>query len=572
MFRDESQGLIAKARRGKTSQRSASASDGAASRQKPPRSANEGQSNVFASVPVGLTTSPEDQATTFFFQNYVPGRNEFRCGSFQYLQDMYHQEKIGQAVADLVVSVGIAGLSNFWKAPQFMATAKMKYTSALRLLSSHLRNVNEAKADQTFAAVMLLVLYETNGCHSRRATETGMEHTLGASALMQLRGKKQLRTKIGRELFIHYRSQAISNCIQRNSRVPSFITEWNEALNTTEPIEAAADSIAQMYMKYADLRREMGPTDGFSNPENIISRCLALNAECEQWVESCPLQYAHQTVKVNAPSEEVFRDEYHVYSSPWIAMTWNNFRALRICIHDLLRKYLKHFYQLHPVGMLFHDPNFFRRQTLVSEEIILKCSTDICSSVPYFLGFQPDLGAVRPMPGAFKGNLLLWPLYNAGCMDVIPNHQRNWVVGRLRYISEVMLIRQATPLVNVLTEMAIAGAWDDLRCNTGEDNVLENGGPAAVQTTTEQVQSPPLYTIHDSLVLRSQSQEYQDTRFPDPLEQTLSYSPPMQQQPVYQLSTYQNRPNDFQSSVSDRHIFNQTRGMAMSGDFESGNW
>jgi hypothetical protein len=95
----------------------------------------------------------------FFFQNYLPDE-DFPTGTFQYLNDLYAGGKVGQEVADGVASLGMAGLSNIWKAPSIMVRANMNYTSALRLLKLKLRNVEEAKADQTFMAVMLLGLFE----------------------------------------------------------------------------------------------------------------------------------------------------------------------------------------------------------------------------------------------------------------------------------------------------------------------------------------------------------------------------------------------------------------------------
>jgi len=109
---------------------------------------------------IELGNSAEDQATCFFFRNYVSEENEYHNGYFQYLSDIYATESIGSAMVESVTSLGMAGLSNFWHSPNIMAQATAKYNSALRLVSSRLRNVEEAKSDQTLIAVMLLGLYE----------------------------------------------------------------------------------------------------------------------------------------------------------------------------------------------------------------------------------------------------------------------------------------------------------------------------------------------------------------------------------------------------------------------------
>jgi energy-converting hydrogenase Eha subunit G len=107
-----------------------------------------------------LSTSAEEQATSFFFRNYVLEEQKYHNGHFQYLSDIYAREEIGESLADSVVCLGLVGLANFWKASNILISAKAKYNSALRLVSSKLRNIEEAKSDQTMAAVMLLGVYE----------------------------------------------------------------------------------------------------------------------------------------------------------------------------------------------------------------------------------------------------------------------------------------------------------------------------------------------------------------------------------------------------------------------------
>lgn len=108
-----------------------------------------------------LRTPAEDQAACFFFKNYAFQDNSFPDGIFQYAFDLYNKGSMTDgALADSVASLGMAGLSHFWKAPTIMASARVKYNSALRQLSTRLRDIEEAKSDSTLASVMLLGLYE----------------------------------------------------------------------------------------------------------------------------------------------------------------------------------------------------------------------------------------------------------------------------------------------------------------------------------------------------------------------------------------------------------------------------
>lgn len=141
-------------------------------------------------------------------------------------------------------------------------------------------------------------------------------------------------------------------------------------------------------------------------------------------------------------------------------MIWNNQRSLRIRCQDLILNQLKRFYRTHLTEVLFNDDTYYQRQTQQSEQIILKCSGEIMASIPGFLGFKDEPHAERKIPRSFNGNLLLWPLFNAGYNDVISNERRDWVVGRLRYISDVMSIEQAQPLIRTLISKMRIQHWD----------------------------------------------------------------------------------------------------------------
>lgn len=133
--------------------------------------------NAISFLTLDLGTSAEEQATCFFFRNYVLEEQKFHNGNFQYLSDLYACEEIGESLAETVACLGLVGLASFWKASNIMTSAKAKYNSALRLVSSRLRSVEEAKSDQTLVAVMLLGLYETNTCSSRQSMESWAKHS-----------------------------------------------------------------------------------------------------------------------------------------------------------------------------------------------------------------------------------------------------------------------------------------------------------------------------------------------------------------------------------------------------------
>lgn len=112
---------------------------------------------------VTLGPSADDQATCFFMQNYVSvNQLSGDIGTFQFLFDIYGSEEVGGSLSNSVASLGMVGLANFWKAPNIIHNSRIKYNSAMKTLATHLRNIEEAKADQTLIATLLLCLYEVS--------------------------------------------------------------------------------------------------------------------------------------------------------------------------------------------------------------------------------------------------------------------------------------------------------------------------------------------------------------------------------------------------------------------------
>lgn len=71
----------------------------------------------------------------------------------------------------------------------------------------------------------------------------------------------------------------------------------------------------------------------------------------------------------------------------------------------------------------------------------------------------------RVIPKAISGNLLLWPLYTAGVTDLVSDMMRDWVAGRLRWIADVIGIRQAAPLAFSLRRKTDLLEWKDEKEN-----------------------------------------------------------------------------------------------------------
>ncbi|TGO36881.1 hypothetical protein BHYA_0112g00200 [Botrytis hyacinthi] len=420
----------------------------------------------------GLSTSSAEQAKCYFFRNYVLEDNSM-SGSFQYLYELYDNELIGPALTDSIECLGMVGLANFWKGSGFQFHANKKYNSALRLVSSRLRDEEEARADQTLVAVMLLGLYEINTCNGPQSMQSWTKHVIGASSLMQLRGKQCLETPIGRHIFAHLRTQVITNCIQRHVSIPPFIREWSKyALQFQSRNDAHATNLSEQVMEFGDLRATMSSFHDYRNAMKIIKAALVIDSKLVEWAFNCPPECMfYRTLTLRQMSDGVFSDHYHIYDSIWAAALWNHYRCVRILINEVIYVQLTHLRNIQPelFDQELRNPIFSDSQLEISTTAVIQLSHDICASVPFMLGYMEGREVTLNSAKGVSGNLLLWPLYTAACTPLVSDMMSHWVAGRLRVISDIMGIKQAAPLSHILTKRKDLLAWelDDIKKGAG---------------------------------------------------------------------------------------------------------
>jgi len=261
----------------------------------------------------------------------------------------------------------------------------------------------------------------------------------------------------------------ITNCIQRHVTVPPTIGEWSRAaLEYETEAEALSTRLTEIATKYCNLRASMSSFRDYSNSEYLVASLCAIDLEYTELLSTCPIPFIYSIVTLDGASDEVFSDHYHVYSSIWTATIWNYYRCVRILVNELILDQISHILQYpEAFPLTWEGFSFYESQILASNSTLQQLSHDICASVPFYLGHSAKSSDrfSRPPPKAVSGNLLLWPLYTAACTGIISDMMRVWVAGRLRFISDVMGIRQAAPLAYTLEVKQDLLEWDG---ETGE--------------------------------------------------------------------------------------------------------
>lgn len=165
LFRNETNKVKAKARTSKTYTATVKGDD----------FNSEGSSDITAlacqlnSAPSPLQTFPrslssplEDEATNYFFHSFVMSDPVISTNFLSYMPSLYKKGTDAGPLPEIISSIGMASISNIKRDPRIMFAARRKHTLVLQAINGALQDPERAKLDTTFAAVMLLCLFEVS--------------------------------------------------------------------------------------------------------------------------------------------------------------------------------------------------------------------------------------------------------------------------------------------------------------------------------------------------------------------------------------------------------------------------
>jgi hypothetical protein len=196
-----------------------------------------------------------------------------------------------------------------------------------------------------------------------------------------------------------------------------------------------------------------------SEVSHLRLKANSIDAELVEWAGSLPKHWMYkQMAFVEEDSGEELKTassypgRIDTYQDLSIAGIWNSYRVFRTSMLGVIVRCTAWLTSPQPYQ---RAPEVLRASQLVSQLV-----DEICASVPFHLGQSmsksknksPDPTGNLPRetegyhncgPRALGGFFLLWPLTTAATCDSTSLRQRDWILGRLSFISENMGVLQA---------------------------------------------------------------------------------------------------------------------------------
>lgn len=196
----------------------------------------------------------------------------------------------------------------------------------------------------------------------------------------------------------------------------------------------------------------------------VMNRAHDFDKSYAEFVQTVPGEWKYETVSwhdqapgVDISDDEVCPGKIDLYSDIFIVTVWNNLRVTRVLLGGLIVRCAA--WLCHPVD--YRTTPEYASASRIGAEMI----TDICASIPFSLGWKLASGDNSVDVGihaqyvcgddghdnskGLGGYMAIWPLFTVSCSDFATDAQRKWVVGRLKYIADVMGIDQAKTFTHV---------------------------------------------------------------------------------------------------------------------------
>jgi hypothetical protein len=301
-----------------------------------------------------------------------------------------------------------------------MGQAKRMYAKALTETNAALSSPATATSDAVLVSVLLLSLYETIVWSDAGTPDNWTTHTRGALALIKLRGKEQLDTPVGRQLFTQVANIICVDSLRSRKRLPPDLLELQNAALLYEdecPRFRMSSSTGELTSLLADI------AEGRMTPQEVVEATQRMDGKYIAFLSNLPTSWQYREEVLQEAVPDLYGMRVHHYSSNHVAQWWNSHRMTRILLNGIMHSHARYLLPSNSSLLIQAECN------------VHQMAVDICASVPQFT--NPKHFSVA------SAATLLWPLSSVRGADLVRQNLRDYAEGRLRFLGRELRIPQA---------------------------------------------------------------------------------------------------------------------------------
>jgi hypothetical protein len=360
-----------------------------------------------------LTFNPsiEQQATSFFFENFAPTSKskDTSRGFLDLLAPMYEKTSTNSPLSMATEALAVRTAANFPGGKHLLHHAESLYGRALKAVQRAIQEPSQATKDETLLSILLFSIYESTTTSN---IDNWSKHIKGAVSIVRSRGPAQFDDTESLLLFRSTRTQMLANAIMRGEDIEKFpgpdgwLGDQKDG-NTKRLIEHSIH-LPGVLADAKDLLIRPQCLHTIAKVNELLDKAYNLQRKLFDWELNMPPEFAYKTAEHSASTSEdsseseIIRSDVwrpgsvHIYESVQGASIRNNNRVSQLLCSSVVIDSLK---WLDPAGYMEdrrYKATAYRVRYLVD---------DITASVPFHLGYrsaEEDLYSEKDLQRAGK--------------------------------------------------------------------------------------------------------------------------------------------------------------------------
>ncbi|KAL4970156.1 DUF3433 domain-containing protein [Aspergillus stella-maris] len=330
----------------------------------------------------GIYIGRDDTVTAVFFNSYMytPRDPLIRSGSMEHLPQLYAAAPVDSHLRMSSLAVAYFCVAAWMHQEDLLKLAQQCFGKALARTRQALQGDIEQSYDEILMTLMLLYFFE-EFISIKENKPSPKHHLKGAIALINSCSPERRSSPLSDTLTNAIQGEIIYTAIHSPSPLVRTPNNWPIAPGKPElassRLMTISTALAKLRDRWMDLSTCVEMTD-LEEVEAILSQARDIDQQFIAWTQSLPKHwdsvpaaYFPQSVR-EAGS---FEGRCDCYSDLWVAETWNHYRTFRLTIQNIIT----HCLLLLPSREL---------EIEATATTIRQLATDICASVPFYLGSQ----------------------------------------------------------------------------------------------------------------------------------------------------------------------------------------
>jgi hypothetical protein len=333
--------------------------------------------------------------------------------------------------------------------------ARCYYTTSLTRINRDLADPKTRTLDNTLLRVLILSAFEALDLREGGHTGNWATHIEGSCRLLVLRGKDQLQTQFGRELFHHASVNILVHSIYQRVPVPVGLLRLLEhATSHTGGMDNAANHILFLLWRMFVLTTNIQCMEASEVLENILPLEVAASAFLEELQKSAPFEVIDIASVSNGYQQrriiQTFEGVMHQYRDQQIARLYNIARLIRLTLKEWMYVAVTSRSGVDNDGVLLASAhgNFVEQRDRISYEILLESTAlvgDVLASVPYSFDELDSRNST-------DARYLIWPLARIASFRICLPSAKHYIATQLTAIAQKFHLRRAIDVANRLEQ------------------------------------------------------------------------------------------------------------------------